>query len=107
MENTKQCILIVREDSVLARCYSKKEAKERIKELLGVRFEAEHEISETHMICDIKVTVWITGKPSNHVYHLETFSPDDAKELWNDILKSDWFYDETGIELFTSCGSLD
>ena len=107
MENTKQSFLIVRDGNILARCYSKKEVKDRIKELLGVRLESEYQASQTHMICDFKITVWIEGKQSNHVYHLETVSPEDMNELWNDILKSDWFYDETGVELFTSCSVLD
>lgn len=106
MTRTERVYIIVRGEKVLARCYSKDEVKDRLRELLNVLFNTELDLDEQgqHII---RVDVWIEGKFSGHSYKHQGFSHNAANIIWDDVLKSDWFYNDTKVEVFETCPTLE
>jgi hypothetical protein len=106
MRQLDKSYIIVRDDTVLVRCYGKEEVKDRLRELLNVLFLTEIDIDEQgqHVI---RVDVWMEGKFSGHSYSNPLFSQQIVRSIWSDVLKSDWFYEDTRIEIFETCSTLE
>lgn len=106
MTRPERVYIIVRGEKVLARCYSKDEVKGRLRELLNVLFNTELDLDEQGQYI-IRVDVWIEGKLSGHSYKHQGFSHNVANIIWDDVLKSDWFYNDTKVEVFETCPTLE
>lgn len=108
MMRSEKVYIIVRGEKVLARCYSKDEVKDRLRELLNVLFNTELDLDEQGQYV-IRVDVWIEGKFSGHSYNhqRQRFSPNVVNIIWDDVLKSDWFYNDTKVEVFETCPTLE
>lgn len=106
MIRPEKIYIIVRGEKILTRCYSKDEVKGRLRELLDVHFNTEPDFDEQGQ-CVIRADVWIEGKFSGHSYKYYVFSPNVTNITWSDVLKSDWFYNDTKVEVFETCPTLE
>ena len=106
MKRQERVYIIVRGETVLARCYSKEEVRNRLRELLKVEFITELDLDEQNKYF-MRIDIWMEGKFSGHSYNRQGFSLAVANVIWRDVLKSDWFYNDTGIEVFETCGTLE
>lgn len=125
MENFKETVIVC-DGKVIARCYRKEELIEALKEVSGVVLECipvstlvnsleeeaggvygpESKATSSYNECGyIYKPVFKKGDSNKtmneHGYHRSHKSKEAEKSVWNDMLRSGWFYDETGIELFS------
>lgn len=103
--NDKTYLILQGENNILAKCYSMQEIKDRLRELLNVNFKSEIGSNKPGNF-DIRIDVWVNGKFSGHSFTQEFFSPKVAERVWDDVLKSDWFYRDNHIEIYESCAHI-
>lgn len=102
--------LLVKDGNVLARCYSKQELISAIKEHSGITLKKESVLrpmkrAETDRIAYDSYGVTYTPvkdgiELNNHGYHRIINQRIVEEDIWDEMLHSAWFYNETGIELF-------
>lgn len=100
--------IIVKGDEVIARCYGKSELIKAVKDYLNIEFKREYEDGEHGEWIKTVVTVWISGRKTSHSYTYDKPMLKAAVDMniTEDMLRSSWFYKETGIEFFESCTPL-
>lgn len=103
--NDKTYLILEYEYIMLAKCYSIQEVKDRLRELLKVEFKSEIGDDKPGNFA-MRIDVWINGKFSGHSFTQEFFSPKAAEQVWDDVLKSDWFYRDNHIEIYESCAHI-
>lgn len=123
--------IVVKNGVIAARCYSKQELINAIKEASGIelrsasvatlvsnleeepggRFGPESRVTNGYNDCGYIYTPVLKDKPDdetfkNHGYHRPTSSKKVEEGIWDEMLHSAWFYDETGIEIFMKTESI-
>lgn len=99
--------IIIKNNEVISRCYSKQELIIAIKEASGITLKKESvaKLQESGLLrYDEYGCVYIPVKDrkelNNYGYHRKMIDAHAEESVWDEMMHSAWFYAETGIELF-------
>ena len=100
--------IIIKNGSIVARCYTKQELIKTIQEASDMKLKCIPVTSipnQEQSFSDCRYVYTVVKKDSEeseteHTYSRPFKSKAAEEHIWNEILHSGWFYDETGIELF-------
>lgn len=123
--------IVVKNGIIVDRCYSKQELINAVKEASGIILKSssvatlvsnleeeagggygpESRVINGYNDCGYIYTPVPKDNPedsrySNHGYHRPTSSKKVEEGIWDEMLHSAWFYEETGIEIFTKTESI-
>ena len=98
-------ILIIKDTSVLARCYSREELKKEAIRLTGASLHLDRDLAQDNSYPDpngFMYELYIGDEPTGKKYFSRSVDHSDKELLWDIILRSDWFLKKCGIQFYTN-----